>query len=332
MKRIYLEVKVVAANEVRNVAFAKGINRTINLGNVEKILAMMKVKGYRKAEAIQVIRTEGIIKTGDITLVDINGKNISPEDASNYFLILDGQHRTIASTLYNEWAIENDKEVINVPAIEVELQEGETIAEYINEINITKKEWATPDYVQGAANINPNNEFLQRYNELIKSEKNSDGYSISTLNLIFCGTNNAISKSDFSQLCSGRTKKGKKAEKLIVPVHNMEAGNKFIQICKEKGFEDKDIAKRYLPTQFNNIKTKAGNVSEAFKIFQSITPNDKVAMFNSHGNLDESLVIEQFEAILGRGEKSSLVPISNDEREVTTNDSEGIPYLEAEEV
>ena len=48
MKKIYLEVKVVANNEVRNVAFAKGINRAINLGNVEKILAMMKVKGYRR--------------------------------------------------------------------------------------------------------------------------------------------------------------------------------------------------------------------------------------------------------------------------------------------
>lgn len=71
------------------------------------------------------------------------------------------------------------------PAIEVELQGNETIAEYINEINITKKEWTTPDYVRGAANINPDSEFLQRYNELIKSEKNPDGYPISTLNLIF---------------------------------------------------------------------------------------------------------------------------------------------------
>ena len=36
MKKIYLDVKVVANNEVRNVAFAQGINRTINLNNVEK--------------------------------------------------------------------------------------------------------------------------------------------------------------------------------------------------------------------------------------------------------------------------------------------------------
>ena len=65
MKKIYLEVKVVANNEVRNVAFAKGINRAINLGNVEKILAMMKVKGYRKAEMVQVVKAEDGMGSGE---------------------------------------------------------------------------------------------------------------------------------------------------------------------------------------------------------------------------------------------------------------------------
>ena len=96
MKKIYLDVKVVANNEVRNVAFAQGINRTINLNNVEKILAIMKVKGYRKAEMVQVIKAEEAIKTGDIVLVDINGKEIAPSEAANYFLVVDGQHRTPA--------------------------------------------------------------------------------------------------------------------------------------------------------------------------------------------------------------------------------------------
>ena len=55
MKKIYLQINIVANNEVRNIAFAKGINRSINLGNVEKILAMMKVKGYRKAERLRIM-------------------------------------------------------------------------------------------------------------------------------------------------------------------------------------------------------------------------------------------------------------------------------------
>ena len=333
MKKIYLEVKVVANNEVRNVAFAKGINRAINLGNVEKILAMMKVKGYRKAEMVQVVKAEDVITTGDIRLVDINGQDINPEDAAKYFLVLDGQHRTIAASLYNEWAAVNGDEALNVRPIEVDLQGNETIAEYIYEINITKKEWTTPDYVRGAANINPDNEFLQRYNELIKSEKNPDGYPISTLNLIFCGNNNAISKSDFSLLCSGKDEKGKKVKKPIIPAYNMEIGNKFIQICKDKGFDDKDIAKRYLSNQFNNIKTITGDVKEAVKIFQSITQNDKAAMFNTHGNLDENLVMEQFEKIRERYNRPTTVISIKDSKEVTANDdTEDIPYLEAEEV
>ena len=67
---------------------------------------MMKVKGYRKAEMVQVVKAEDVITTGDIRLVDINGQDINPEDAAKYFLVLDGQHRTIAASLYNEWAAE----------------------------------------------------------------------------------------------------------------------------------------------------------------------------------------------------------------------------------
>ena len=64
MKKIYLDVKVVANNEVRNVAFAQGINRTINLNNVEKILAIMKVKGYRKADIESVEQSPVYIQSG----------------------------------------------------------------------------------------------------------------------------------------------------------------------------------------------------------------------------------------------------------------------------
>lgn len=300
MKKIYLEVTITVNEQTKKVAFAKGINRTINLDNVRKILAMMKIKGYRKAEFIQVVKAEEAIANGDITLVDINGTEIKSGDAAMYYLILDGQHRVVAASLYNEWAKENEKEVINVPAVVVELQAGETIAEYINEINITKKEWTAPDYVRGAANVNPENELLQRYNELIKSEKNPSGYSLATLNLIFCGTNNAMSKSDFALLCSGKEEKGKKAKRAIIPAYNLEVGNKFIQVCKDKGFEDKDIAKRYLIGVFNGIKTSTASVDKAFEVFDTITENDKVAMFNEKKNLDEVLVNEQFKLIKER--------------------------------
>lgn len=73
--------------------------------------------------------------------------------------IMNGQRRTEG----------NDR----CPAIEVELQGNETIAEYINEINITKKEWTTPDALVQPI-LTADSEFLQRYNELIK--RRADGY------------------------------------------------------------------------------------------------------------------------------------------------------------
>ena len=176
-----IKIRTVVNNEIRSAAFAKGINRDVNLANAKKITADIKKRGYRQAELIQVIPAEEAIANGDITLVDINGNAIADEDAAKYYLILDGQHRVFAVSLFNS-EIENNK--LQVPAIIVELGENETIAEYISAINVTKTEWKPLDYVRGAANVQQS-EILLRYKALIKSEDNPNGFPISTLNLIF---------------------------------------------------------------------------------------------------------------------------------------------------
>lgn len=300
-KKIFKEVTIVANGNERKAALAKGINRIVNLKNAETICGNIKKKGYRKAEKIQVIEAEKATKNRDITLVDINGELINETKASEYYLVVDGQHRVYAVAEFNQWVEENgdsDLSTIAVPAEIVELVKGETVAEYINDINITKQEWCVADYVQGAANVHKNNEFLQTYKNLIKSKENPNGFPISTLNRIFCGNQTAISQKDFSLLCSGITEKGK-ANKNIIPAHNLERGEKFISICREKGFEDKDIAKRFLISEFNNIKEQY-SLDKAFEVFNSITSNDKEAMFNERKNLDEKLVREQIQTIVNR--------------------------------
>ncbi|WP_289743852.1 hypothetical protein [Muribaculum intestinale] len=141
-----VEIIAVANNGVRNAAFAKGINRDVNLANAKKICADIKVHGYRQAEFIQVLPAEKAIANGDITLVDINDNSITAENAQNYYLVLDGQHRIFATSLYNG---EKDATAIQVPAIIVELASDETVAEYISAINVTKTEWKPLDYVRG---------------------------------------------------------------------------------------------------------------------------------------------------------------------------------------
>ena len=61
----------------------------------------------------------------------------------------------------------------------------------------------------------------------------------------------------------------------------------------------KDIAKRFLISEFNDIKEQY-SLDKAFEVFNSITPNDKEAMFNERKNLDEKLVREKVQAIISR--------------------------------
>lgn len=297
-----MRAEIKLNNEVRNAAYAKGINREVNIVNAKKILADMKAQGYRQAELVQVMPAEKAIEKGDITLADIEGNVIKAEDAENYFLVLDGQHRIYAAALFNEEANKNGQEEIQVPAIAVELGEDETIAEYISAVNITKMPWKTDDYVRGAANVKQN-DLLTKYNELIKTENNPHGYPLSTLNLIYCNNSKAINRTGLSLLCRGKDKKGnRKSEKDIIPAYDIERGNRFINLCKDKGFTDKDIAKRYLAERFSYYFNQTGDKEQAFKVFNKITENDRQAMYNDKGNLVETNVIEQFNMIEKRAE------------------------------
>lgn len=235
----FFEVEVTVGNENRKVAFAKGINREVNFANVKKLLADMTLKGYRKAEMVQVIRAEEAIANGDIILVGINGDEIVKENANDYFLIIDGQHRVYAASMLNRECEKQGEHTIQVPGILIELAENETIAEYISAVNITKMPWKTDDYVRGAANVKQE-KLLARYKELIKSEDNPNGFPLSTLNIIYCNNPKAMNKTSLSLLCQGKDEKGRgNVKKPIIPAHNIERGNRFIALCKEKGFSDK---------------------------------------------------------------------------------------------
>lgn len=293
-----VEIISVANNEVRNAAFAKGINRDVNLANAKKIYADIKAHGYRQAELIQVLPAEQAIVNGDLTLVDINDNIITSENAQYYYLVLDGQHRIFATSLHNG---EKDAMAIQVPAIIVNLNDGETVAEYISAINVTKAEWKPLDYVRGAANVQQT-DLLLRYKELIKCEENPNGFPLSTLNLIFFGNSKELNKSDLSLLCQGKTEKGVKTKKKIVEGESIERGNRYINLCIRLGFRHKDIAKRYLIERFEKLRN--GKSEEyAFRLFESITPNDRQAMYNEKGSLDGNNVIKQIDIIKERMDK-----------------------------
>ena len=294
-------VSVNANGETRKIAFAKDINRCVNSDNVKAIFENMKIKGYKGAELIQVIPAEVALRNeGNISLVSLTGETIPLESTHEYFLVLDGQHRVCATALYNQHLeMQGIEETVVIPAVMVELKENETIAEYINEINITKRQWRIDDYVRGAAHAYAENELLQRYNTLLKRDNNKNGYPLSTLNLIYCSDAKALSMSDFSKLCAKTQFKGRGGKTPVMPSFNIDRGDKYIALCREKGFSPADIAKRYLIRQFNNIIVEE-SYEKAMEVFLAITEKDVKEMKNHRGNLDEELVYKQITQIRNR--------------------------------
>ena len=308
----FKQVEIMLGTETRKPALTN-LNRDVNLGHAMKIKSFMEEWKYNPNEPIQVMNGEDIIKFGSISLFDICKNEIRSEDAKDYFAIVDGQHRTYAVSMYNDWAKETGKENISVPAIKVDLG-NRSLAQYINQLNITKKDWDTPDYIRSASNLDPENEFLKRYSELIRTEKNPNGYPFTTLNHIFCGEGRKISKSDFCLLCAGEKEKGQNIKRPIVPSSQcLKNGNRFISICREKGFEDKDIAKRYLIKEFNDIRNEEADIQKAFEIFEAIDDNDKGAMFNSNKKIDEELIHKQIGMIKQRVWKESETSNENND-------------------
>lgn len=298
--KTYLDVKVEIGRtgEKRTPAFSK-LNRAVNLKHVNLILDAIKAKGFRPSAPVQIIPAQDAVKYGITELYDINEKLITPDSYESYFFVLEGQHRCFAVSLYNEYLISKGKSPIDIPAIEIKLNDDEALAEYLSEINMTQKEWTKEDFLRGAANLNSDDQLLQRYQELIRNDSNPNGFSLSTLNLIYCNSNNALSKTDFILLCTGVKTKGK-SNKDIIPGYDLNTGNKFIQLCEKASFRKSEIAKRYLITEFNNLRNAGGGIELAINVFDLITKDDTIQMLNIHEHLDEEKVISQIKVVKER--------------------------------
>lgn len=306
-----VQIALVGTDGTRQPAFAF-FNRDVVESHVDLIFAKMMENGFRESAPIQVIPAERAKEWDIHRLVDFNGCSILQENFDKYYLIVDGQHRTMAVIKYNEWLMSKKKDPIDVPAIFAALRPGEPITKYINEINFTLREWTKEDFLNGAANVNPEKELLQRYKQLIKKPSNqANGISLSTLNLIYCGGSGGLTKNDLVLLCYGHEKKGKN-EKDIIPAHDIETGDKFLELCKKATFRPNDIAKRYLITEFNNLKTEKDKTF-ALDVFGSITQEDAHLMLNKHSHLDEKKVSEvirdvkeRYKASFGNDEESEV--------------------------
>ena len=107
------------------VAFVKN-NRPIDQNKVDGFIAIIAKGKYEKAYPIIAVSARVLIENG-YKVVDVDGNEVKEEDADDYIVILDGQHRTKA---FLEYCITDPKVVPNT-----HMREVDNVGEYLVDIN-----------------------------------------------------------------------------------------------------------------------------------------------------------------------------------------------------
>ena len=287
-----VKIKVQGSDDPARLPAFSNINRTVDEQHVAKILEIMNDDGFWPTHPILVTKAETVL---DMDLFDINGVPIQKNTYAKYSLIDDGQHRTFAVSMYNDWLRSKgrESELIEVPAIELKLLKDETIMQRLAKINDATKKWATGNWMHSVAIIRPE-ELFRRFDVLMDED-----YTLSVCNLYY-DTN--LNTDDLKALSEGKTTKGKRPVKPIIPEDvNVAAGDELIEICRNAGFLNSEINGRYIPQAFNRL-FKKGDFSrnEAKNIFKSLTAKDVRAMRNDKDKLDEDKIISQMKEVVER--------------------------------
>lgn len=158
----------------KKLAFVEN-NRPIDSKKVSTFISIISDGKYEKAYPVIVIPAASLVEQG-YTVKDIEGKPIPQEEVKDYFVVLDGQHRSIAFARIN--ATGKTRVIPNV-----RIKEKENIGEYLVDINRIGN-WNTKDKITVAALVNKEDELLN-----VMAKRMEEGFNPSTLGLIYTKKN-----------------------------------------------------------------------------------------------------------------------------------------------
>lgn len=233
----------------KKIAFVKN-NRPIDSKKVDKFIHIISTDKYEKAYPIIVIDAKYLIELG-YTVYDMKGKELSLEEAENYFVILDGQHR---GTAFDKLiAIGENYEIPNVHVRNVE-----NVGEYLVDINGTGTSWSSKDrLVVAALTTEEHKELFTNIAALI-----NEGFNPSTSAIIYTG----------KKLSKRLIDTALKGENITLPKDanvNIQRGERFITLCKAANISVTFITKRYFIDGFNCHAESIGE-EEAFKALEAM--------------------------------------------------------------
>ena len=232
----------------KKIAFVKH-NRSVNSKKVDGFITLITKNKYEKAFPIIVVEAAKLIEAG-YTVTDVKGRELTKEEAADYLVILDGQHRCTAFAKL----VATGKYTLTIP--NVYIRDVENVGEYLVYINNVGSSWNKKDRLV-VASLTSNDELFQNVAELL-----NEGFNPSTAMLIYTG----------KSLSDKQVNKALKGEEITFPKGaeiNIERGNKFITLCKAAKMDVSFITKRYFIKDFNSY-AKSTSEEQAFEALNKL--------------------------------------------------------------
>ena len=232
----------------KKIAFVKN-NRPVNSKKVDSFIALIAANKYEKAFPIIVVEAAKLIEAG-YTVTDIKGRELTKEEAADYLVILDGQHRCTAFAKL----VATGKYTETIPNVYV--RDIENVGEYLVDINNVGSSWDKKDRLV-VASLTSNDELFQNVAKLL-----NEGFNPTTAMLIYTGK--SLSDKQVNNVLQG--------EEFIFPKDakvDIERGNKFINLCKAAKMDVSFITKRYFIKGFNSHAISTSE-EQAFKALDNL--------------------------------------------------------------
>ena len=236
-------------------------NRPIKKTDVNGFLQIIANGKYDETQSIVTAEATELIEKYNI--VDLEGNSIAEQDAKDYLIVIDGQHRICAFAKLN--AIRSLENQIMIPNVHIK-KDLKNVREYLADINMIGHNWSAADKVCVSA-IATGNKLLVRINGLIK-----EGYNVSTATMICTGKR--LKPTDLKALLSKGDTSCLNDEQLSVD-EKLDRAEKFITTAMSiQDMSIKILTKRYFIKGFNSYAKAIGCYDTAFSALGKLTVED----------------------------------------------------------
>lgn len=233
----------------KKIAFVKN-NRPINMAKVDGFISLIANDKYEKAFPIIVAEAKFLMDKGH-EVYNIKNEKLSAEEADNYFVILDGQHRCCA---FARLVAADEK--YDIP--NVHIRNAENIGAYLVDINETGTSWNNKDRISVAALTAKEHSDLFSNIAMLMSQ----GFNPSAASMILAKV----------KLSTKAIKQALKGEHIKLPQRteiDIERGLKFVTLCNAAGITTPFVTKRYFIEGFNSYAASNGE-EKAFEALQRL--------------------------------------------------------------